>query len=58
MSGTEYTRKAPQNDKVVIDGSQFDGDPVKEWTCHFCNYIIHARKSRGEAVCSHCKAEC
>jgi DNA-directed RNA polymerase subunit M/transcription elongation factor TFIIS len=26
-----------------------------EWICPHCNFILHARKSRGEIDCDHCK---
>src|SRR5215207_771198 len=47
--------KTPDNSKVVIDADDYGEDPVREWICPHCHYILHARKSRREIDCHHCK---
>ena len=41
---------------IVRDPSGYEEDPVREWICPHCNYILRARKSRREIDCYHCKA--
>src|SRR5215217_5811603 len=45
----------PNSGKVIINTEDYEGNPVREWICPFCNFILHARKSRGEVDCHHCK---
>ena len=53
----EHIRRQPPNsDKVIINTDDYEGDPVREWICPHCNFILYARKSRGEVDCYHCKA--
>jgi hypothetical protein len=40
---------------VIINTEDYEGDPVREWICPYCNYILYARKSRGEVDYHHCK---
>ena len=48
--------KTPQNDKVVIDVEEYGDDSVREYICGNCNFVLHARKSRGEIDCPNCNA--
>jgi ribosomal protein L37AE/L43A len=48
--------KTLRNDKVVIDVDAYDEDRVKEWQCPYCNFRLHARKSRREIDCPNCTA--
>src|SRR5215207_930586 len=46
----------PNKGKVVIDVDVYDEDPVREWICPWCDYVLQARKSRKEIDCPNCTA--
>ena len=50
-------RQPPNSDKVIINTEEYEGDPVREWICPWCNLILHARKSAKSAFCIRCQMD-